>query len=246
MPKYDAVLVFAKLPEPGQVKTRLGGVLGPEQAAGLHRACIADTLALVAPLRGCRKFFFHASENAPSDARVGLPALPVEWNVAEQRGRDLGTRLEHAFCTAFRSGARRVVCIGTDTPWMGSQRILQALHWLHEVDVVLGPSLDGGYYLIGTRGPLPILFRRMPWGTSRLYQTTLRTMHRSRLSHRLLPRDFDLDRPRDLERLRGIWGRHGFPAQALRAFLSSSGATRESSRRPEHGRHSKTQPPGRE
>jgi len=195
-----ALLVFAKTPKPGKVKTRLLAAVSPEAAAALHAACIEDTLRLALKLRGCDVFVFAAGGTRYFRKLVKKRGSDARVTVLPQRGADLGARMEGAFRKCFAMGYREVVVIGTDTPWMGSARVRQAFAELRATDVVIGPAEDGGYYLLGTRKIVADIFRGIPWGTERVIELTLKKIVALRLRSRLLRRDFDLDRPEDLER----------------------------------------------
>ena len=242
----SAVVIFAKVPAPGRVKTRLLGQLTAQQAAAIHRACLKDTAREVARLPGCRKCLRVAAGLDPARELAAALELDQTWQVGVQRGRDLGARLHDAFASLLRAGYGRVVIVGTDTPWMGRERILLALDWLNTADVVLGPAADGGYYLVGARRLVPQMFRGIPWSTSRVVGLTVGALERARVSYRLLPRDFDLDRQEDLARAAGLLRADQTRAPALARLLkrlkwdSLSG----SSRRPAPARRSKTRRPG--
>lgn len=211
------MLLFARAPAPGRVKTRLAAHIGAAEAAAAHRACTLDAIRLAQSVRGCRRRLLLASE--ASRLRNAGIALAAGWEVERQRGRDLGARLERAFAEAFRRGAQKVAAIGTDTPWMGRVRIETALVWLDRDDVVLGPSADGGYYLLGARRFLPALFRGIAWGSRMVLGGTRRALEREGVSYRLLCRDFDLDRLADLERARGLVSREPERAPELAAWF---------------------------
>lgn len=121
---------------------------------------------------------------------------------------------------AFRQGADKVLVIGTDTPWMGASRLATALAWLARDEVVLGPSTDGGYYLVGASRPVPALFRGIPWGTAGVLEATRRGLERASAAHRLLPWDFDLDRQRDFVRARELLAKQPERAPHLARWFS--------------------------
>ncbi len=217
----NALLVFAKLPEPGRVKTRLLAALTPQQAADIYGACLEDTVRQVARVPGCRPWLHVA---APRDRALQLATtlqLDRRWRIGVQRGRDLGERFHLAFEGLFREGYEKVVIVGTDTPWMGSERITRAVELLNAADVVLGPSADGGYYLIGSRRLVPQMFRAIAWGTSQVFGMTIGALKKARASYCLLPRDFDLDRPEDLERAGELLRRSPHRAPALARLLAN-------------------------
>lgn len=120
--------------------------------------------------------------------------------VAEvQDGKDLGERMSRAFESGFDAGYKKIVLIGTDCPHILQQHLESAFSALKDSEVVLGPSLDGGYYLIGMRQRLPILFREMPWSTDLLLEKTLSIIDRQRLNVQMLETLNDVDTIEDLE-----------------------------------------------
>ncbi len=212
------LIVFAKEPRPGFVKTRLfcrGGIT-PEQAAQIHTVCVRDTIALASRVAGGQRWLLVAPTRRGSAQRFAASLrLGRNWKSAPQRGADLGERLLRALRAAFRRGASRVVVIGTDTPWMGAKRIRDAFRALERSDVVLGPTDDGGYYLIGVRKLIPETFRGIAWSTPRVLPQTLRALRRERTSVTLLRADFDLDRPADLARVARMLRRNARRSPAL-------------------------------
>jgi rSAM/selenodomain-associated transferase 1 len=217
--RSPTILVFARAPVPGRVKTRLAARVGAEEAVQAHGASALDTIELAESAPGCGRRLL-VDGDAEAWRRAGL-TLPAGWEIEPQRGRGLGERLERGFAEAFRRGARKVVAIGTDTPWMGARRIRTALAWLDGDDVVLGPSADGGYYLVGARRLVPEMFRGIGWGKATVLAATRLALERAGASYRLLPGDFDLDRPADLDRARAML--RGCPRHAphLAAWLES-------------------------
>jgi rSAM/selenodomain-associated transferase 1 len=214
-----ALLVFAKTPKPGKVKTRLLAAVSAEVAAALHEACIADTLRLARKMRGCDAFLFAAGGASYFRKLVKKRGSGARVRVLPQRGADLGVRMENAFRKCFAMGYRQVVVIGTDTPWMGVERVRRAFAELKTNDVVIGPAEDGGYYLLGTRKLVTKIFTGIPWGTERVLELTLKKIVALKLRKRLLRRDFDLDRPEDLKRAAGMLKRRPQVATALAAAI---------------------------
>ena len=225
----SAVVIFAKPPEPGSVKTRLIGELTPQQAAQVHRACLEDTIAVVDSMYGCSHWLFVAGNAEKARELFQELGLNERWRAGAQQGRDLGARMEHVISDLLRRGASKVVILGTDTPWIGRQTILEALRLLDSVDVVLGPAADGGYYLAGARRVLPQMFRGIPWSTSQVCEATRRALEMSHTSFRLLPRDFDLDRPRDLKKVAERLEANPTAAPAVERWLRAERISREES-----------------
>lgn len=159
----ERLLLFAKAPRPGHVKTRLAKTYGDDVAARLYTAFVRD---LVRRVRADRCVIYHDPvEPGPVLEALGLPLLP-------QRGLDLGARLEAAFTDEHGAGSERVVVIGCDTPDLPLDRVDHAFAALGFADLVLGPALDGGYYLIGARG-VPPVFADIPWGSGEVLATTV-------------------------------------------------------------------------
>ncbi len=188
------VLVFAKAPRPGQVKTRLAADLGEETAARIYRTM---GRTVVDGLRGgpfrIRVCF------APADARTEM----ADWlgradlDFHPQSDGDLGHRMETAAAEAFRS-ASRVCLVGTDTPDLDHRVVEEALRGLEDADAVVGPARDGGYYLLALNRLEPSLFRDVPWSTSRVLETTLARAKEAGLTVRTLTMRVDVDRITDV------------------------------------------------
>lgn len=219
MSSSSALLVFAKSPKPGKVKTRLLAAVPADVAAGLHEACIADTLRSVRKMRGCDVFMFATGGTSYFRRLVKKQEGGLLAQVLPQQGADLGRRMENAFRKCFALGYREVVVIGTDTPWMGVERLGRAFAELRTNDVVIGPAEDGGYYLLGMRKMVMEIFRGIPWSTESVLDLTLKKIAGLKLRTRLLRRDFDLDRPEDLNRARGMLKRRPELAPELAAAI---------------------------
>lgn len=203
-----AVIVMAKAPRAGAVKTRLAPPLTHEDAARLAACLFADTCALA---RSVAEELCVAY--APADGRALLEeslraALPedslsgVRW--LEQRGEDLGERLTDVSARAFAEGLGPLLLIGADSPTLPPQFLSAALEGLvnDAADVALGPTEDGGYYAVGLRAPAPGLFDSIEWSTPRAYAQTARNAARLGLRLLELPPWYDVDTHADLSRLR--------------------------------------------
>jgi len=195
-----AIVVFAKRPRPGEVKTRMTPPLSPEQAADLYAAMLRDVLDATAE-------FAAALELAPVCAALPPAAVPElaalcprAFRVVAQRGPDLAARMDHAVREAAAAGARRVLLRGSDSPAFDGDVVAEALEALDAVDLVLCPGADGGYDLVGLRGPVPGLFDH-PMSTASVLADTLARATRRGLRVRLLEPRFDLDTVEDLRHL---------------------------------------------
>jgi rSAM/selenodomain-associated transferase 2/rSAM/selenodomain-associated transferase 1 len=193
----ERVIVFARYPEAGHVKTRLIPALGPEVAARLQEALTRHTLTVVQWLvqrRACDLEIRFAGGNAERMRSL----YGGEHRYVEQRGEGLGARLEQAIAAAFAEGVERLVVIGTDCPLLSGPLLSTAFEILRSTDVVLGPAEDGGYYLIGLRAPQPSLFAGIDWGTEHVLRQTLGRAARAGLTTHQLASLPDVDHPEDL------------------------------------------------
>jgi len=188
-----ALVVIAKEPVPGAVKTRLAPVLGADGAAWAAAAMLTDTLAVMAELDAEPWVCFE-----PPDARMRMARLAPGCGLIAQVEGDLGDRLAACFAALFGGGAERVVIVGADTPHVPRETYDAAFALLDQVDVVLGPAEDGGYYLVGAKAALPELFVGVPMGTDAVLHVTIERAIRRRLRIGMVPMLRDLDRLEDL------------------------------------------------
>jgi uncharacterized protein len=199
-----ALVVFAKAPISGQVKTRLCPPLTPDEAATVHGSFVIDTLERTRT--AVSKFRLSVNRYlacAPSSTLAFFKIMEERHAVRllDQEGDDLGARMHHVFDTLFRRGYRRVVIVGTDVPTLPLDRYQQALELLNRYDVVLGPAFDGGYYLIGLKKPAPELFHDIPWSTDRVLPLTKENATGLGLSIGELPQWRDVDTIEDVKML---------------------------------------------
>jgi uncharacterized protein len=214
-----AVAIMAKAPQPGQVKTRLCPPLSHRQAAELYRCFLLDKIAQVNALQWADP----AVSYTPSDAKSWFEDLtPSHFMLIPQHGDDLGARLLFTFDQLFRQGYTQVIVIDSDTPTLPTAYLEQALRLIaaREHDVVLGPTEDGGYYLIGLRQAHRELFAQMPWSTSQVLPETRRRSEQYGLTVAYTPDWYDVDTPEDLARLRASLDRiQDGVARQTRQFL---------------------------
>jgi rSAM/selenodomain-associated transferase 1 len=189
------LIVFAKGPTPGEVKTRLAEALGAEGAAEIYRAMARDTIRTACSTFDRVLLAYQPTRRFPDAAWLGSHA-GVE--VFMQTGRDLGEKLEHAFAYAFAQAPGPVMTIGSDLPLLTSSLLRDAAKRARETDVVLGPTHDGGYYLIGLSKPSPTLFKGIAWSTPHVWQSTIDRLREARLNHAELMPLTDLDTLEDL------------------------------------------------
>lgn len=193
---------MAKAPVAGHSKTRLVPPLSPEDAAGLAEAFLLDTLAIVAQVPGVDAYIAVAPATVDAAGLVALIAPDVAQ--VPQQGDSLGERLDHVLTDRLAAGYRQVVAINADGPTLPSSSVAAAFEALDDadVDVVLGPTADGGYYLIGQRAPHPRLVRDVEMSTPRVLADTMAIAADLGLRVVLLDEWYDVDEPADLARLR--------------------------------------------
>lgn len=196
------------------MKTRLATAIGEEAACRLYRAFVVD---LAARLRrtGMPVWWAYTPADAPFARLVG------SRRCFPQRTGDLGRRIAHALRVVERRGARAVLALGADAPHVSRRALARAARALAGgADVVLGPATDGGYYLVGARAPAPdALFSGIPWSTSRVLAATRKRCRELGLSVASVAKDFDVDGPRDLARLRRLMGGRARDLRETRAVL---------------------------
>jgi len=206
MNKDNVLLMFSKAPRVGQVKTRLQPELSPDQALDLYKAMVEDQLNQlnVSGYYDLNLYFWPPEANSEMQAWLGndLKYFP-------QNGGDLGERMRHAFIQGFEQKYKKVLLIGSDLPTLNLKTILITFSAVAVYDVVLGPSADGGYYLIGMKKPHHGLFRNMKWSTDSVFADTLKKCKSSGLSVALLEEKFDIDTFSDVERLYKILQKGG-------------------------------------
>jgi rSAM/selenodomain-associated transferase 1 len=152
------LVVFAKEPIPGRVKTRMSPALRPEVAAAFYREMLADVLAESA--RACSLLGLDGVlAVSPAASMRGFAEIaPKIFRIVSQSGANLGARMAHEVARALATGTRRIVLRGSDSPVLGAGEIAQLFCALHSVDLVASPDLDGGYSAIGLRGPAGEIF----------------------------------------------------------------------------------------
>jgi rSAM/selenodomain-associated transferase 1 len=199
MPNPDTLLVVAKQPAPGQTKTRLCPPLTHDQAADLYDCFLQDTLNIMRKVPDVRCVIGYL----PDDAQGYFRQLAPDMGLTCQRGASLGERLDHLLTEALLGGSQRAVVMDSDSPTLPAAYLSQAFNNLTDVDVVLGPTRDGGYYLIGMKQPQPHLLRQVQMSTPHVLADTLALAESSGLSVSLLPTWYDVDTIGDLHQLDG-------------------------------------------
>lgn len=197
--KSTSLIIFAKSPIPGKVKTRLTPYISPTEAAELYKAFIADIGCNAHKLK-CERITIAYT---PSDAEVTFHSICGQSvDYLPQNGGNLGERMKNAFKHSFHKGSTRTVIIGTDSPTLPLSYIQKAFDILKEVPVTIGPTFDGGYYLIGLSEQNYTIFDDIDWSTSRVFGQTLTRIQSINKRLYMLPPWYDVDTPDNLEFLR--------------------------------------------
>jgi rSAM/selenodomain-associated transferase 1 len=192
----QCLLFFMKSPEKGNVKSRLAASIGKKEAAALYKTFTLDMLAMLKKGDFPFRLYFY-----PEHSLESLRAwLGNNYDYFPQRGRNLGQRMKNGFHDAFASGFRKVVLVGSDIPDLPLGFIREAFIALQKNEAVVGPSYDGGYYLIGFRdaGFSPEVFEGIPWSTEKVLAKTIKLLG-SKKFH-LLPKWRDIDTVEDLKK----------------------------------------------
>lgn len=196
------LIIFTRYPEPGKTKSRLIPALGKQGAARLQREMTAHTLDWAGDILrrddADVEVLFEGGDRQRMKACFGN-----SFTYRPQGDGDLGRRMARAFHESFQAGTTRVVIVGSDCPGVTPELVRTAFDRLSNHDLVLGPAIDGGYYLLGLRSDIPQLFDDVPWGTDEVLKRTLYEAARLGLSVAQLEPLADVDRPEDLE----VWNR---------------------------------------
>jgi uncharacterized protein len=196
------LIVFTRYPKPGKTKTRMIPILGKEGAATLQRQMTEHTLKHAIQLQQILSIsitIYFVS----GDEQLMQNWLGNKFSYQRQREGDLGQRMQGAFEEAFRSQMSKVIIIGTDCPELDRNILADAFDALDRHNLVLGPAVDGGYYLIGLNRFIPELFQGIHWGTAEVFAQTQNIARQLGLNVYNLPALNDIDRPEDLS----IWQR---------------------------------------
>ncbi len=193
--KSDSSLgVFFRTPEYSKVKTRLASWIGHEKTLAIYKEMLKATFKKALRLSSIADLYGFYDGPEPADHINGR-----EIKLLPQYGKDLGERIFNALNFLFKKGYKSVILIGSDSPDLPTVYIKEAFERLNIFRLVIGPSEDGGYYLIGMTEPLKFLFKDIPWSTSSVLKKTLDLAIRKGIEYSLLPVWYDVD---DLEGLR--------------------------------------------
>jgi len=187
----NLTLVFVRNPELGKVKTRLAKTIGDKDALKIYTILLKHTESVLHKVSSDKVVYY--SEEIQSDDLWD----DAHYQKKLQKGTDLGARMQTAFETAFKNSYEKVVIVGSDLFDLEPTHIENAFTALENYDVVLGPSLDGGYYLLGMKTLHPALFKNKQWGTDTVLESTLKNLNQQNV--KLLEALNDIDTFEDLK-----------------------------------------------
>jgi len=189
--KKDALIIFAKNPIKGKVKTRLAITLGNDKAFEVYTKLFSLTYEHTKNLKHDK--YLYLTESIDDNLFDKNYKKKLQW------GSDLGIRMFNAFKELFDLGYKKIVLVGTDVPSLTEKIIKEAFEKLNTFDIVIGPSNDGGYYLIGLKKPFEYLFLNMTWGDEKVLQETIKRIKEYNTSYYLIKELIDIDDEKDLE-----------------------------------------------
>ncbi|MBT8379420.1 MAG: TIGR04282 family arsenosugar biosynthesis glycosyltransferase [Ignavibacteria bacterium] len=194
-----AIIIFAKFPDKGFVKTRLAKDLGEEFATEFYRVCAEHIFSEVLKINSntLKPFIFCVGEK---EVKKVYEWAKKKFIVRPQIDSDLGRRMSVSFKKCFSEGYTKAIIIGTDIPDISTEIIEKAFSTLNNYDCVLGPSSDGGYYLLGMNNFYPEIFEGIEWSTSTVTQKTLEKINSLNLQSKLLNELIDVDTKKDLDK----------------------------------------------
>jgi len=193
----DQLGIFAKYWEPGTVKTRLAATIGAEGAAQLYLASLRTLLDRFGGVAARRLLY-----GTPSQRQSEFASLANrQWIVRSQSDGDLGQRMKNYFVEAFQEDVERVVLIGSDSPTLPGEFVESAFAALSDCRVVLGPSEDGGYYLVGASQDVPPIFDGIDWSSPRVWDQTVSLLDEHAIAWQRLEPWYDVDDQSTLDKL---------------------------------------------
>jgi uncharacterized protein len=190
----NALILFARDPVLGKVKTRLSSFLEEGVILKLYTCFLQDSLDNIRQVENVDRFIGIAPSN---ESGFFTRRLGSDFRMFVQEGKSLGDKMRRAIQDRFAEGYGRVIIIGSDSPSLPTSYICRAVG--SDKDMVLGPSTDGGYYLIGMRGKIVEVFKGVTWGTETVLQETCEHLVQNGVSLELLPVWYDVDTPEDLK-----------------------------------------------
>lgn len=193
--RNNSLIIFLRYPENGNVKTRLAKTTSYDFATSFYKTCAERIINEVKEIKSINRFAFYSNKDEKTKVEKWLGS---KLFFSPQEGKSLGERMQNAFAKVFSSGAKKVVIVGTDVPDLSAEIIREAFNKLDESDVVIGPSKDGGYYLLGMKKLHNQLFEDIEFSTAEVYSETVSRLKNFNLTYHILPELQDIDTEEDL------------------------------------------------
>lgn len=197
--KFNAVIVFAKYPVKGKVKTRLAETVGEEFATEFYKLCAEHTFSVLKKLQrqSTHVYLYYPAGDSEDLVRTWTNS---DFIYRPQRGDDLGEKMLNAFTEVLNDSTGNVVIIGTDLPDISAVLVQEAFSELENHDAVIGPSSDGGYYLLGLKEAETNIFSNIRWSTAEVFEKTIENFKGLELNFRILVELTDIDTEDDLRK----------------------------------------------
>jgi len=197
----NTLIIFLKYPQAGKVKTRLAQSIGDSKAVEIYKKLVHLTLKQTKS-KNYQQLIYFSPKNKKEEIRLWLEGQEFFF---PQRGENLGERLSDSFKNAFKLGAKKVVVIGTDCPFVDKNNIQEAFLKLEKNDAVIGPTEDGGYYLLGLKLAEEQLFENVPWSSCSVFDQTIDILTRLNFQFDVLKKYRDLDTIEDLVEVQKVF-----------------------------------------
>ncbi len=194
----NCIIIFTRFPEAGVTKTRLIPFLGVENAALLHRKMAEKIFQECKELSIGKKISIEIHYSGGNRKKIE-EWVPKSFETYQQITGSIGDKLYNAVSKKFRPDNKKIIIIGTDCPFLNKKIVCKAFNFLDYSDIVIGPTLDGGYYLIGFKDAHRELFSDIDWGTEKVLKQTLEKVTQKKKTWVALPIFGDIDRPEDLQ-----------------------------------------------
>ncbi len=189
------IILMSRAPIPGRTKTRLQSHLEAKECANLHRVFLDDISRMLLELKSkYNNINFYLAYTPKKKEALFTDVIPKDFNYFLQKGDDLGEKMYNCLDYSYQQGDQKQIILGSDLPALQPHTIRQAIDRLDDQDIVIGPSFDGGYYLMGTRKPQKFLFNDVSWGENKVLENTIAAIkERSVLSCALVDKASDVD-----------------------------------------------------
>jgi rSAM/selenodomain-associated transferase 1 len=189
------LIIFAKEPEHGRVKTRLIGHMDDNEVLELYKDFVRKTIELVKDVPSDETFLAYDSSGEASF----IKSIKGGLSLFRQEGKDLGERMHNAFIYSGKRGNEATIIIGSDSPDMPPEFIKKGFDSLEKSDIVVGPSRDGGYYLVGLKQPDERIFKDVNWSSDKVFFETMNNIKNAGKVASLVDEWYDIDTIQDLE-----------------------------------------------